>query len=975
MVHLTAVADEATFLLHVRQKLGARAANRFSAALAQPSTTLVDRVLRPHLFQLDHGGDIEDAVYYPVAILKRTPGRNHELAQGLATGSAAYSIDAPEPWAVLSFFANALRACRPDYDEQTGQEIWQPPSERVVFGPFHVFTFEHDVPGIDFLAEQMSWVMSRKKPSDSKMGRLFARLSEHADFAGLTANYSGGKSLHIHAVYDMRLAVEALNLGIIADLRRGFVAHWHLLAPTVRDVLGLPPDVGPDPMLSFPEAYRRLPNAFRLIEGDHVLGVPPGTWVRQVTLFEQWRNRAASGVTGLFFRPEPFHQVPVASRTRPPSSQDSQTFVGVGDLTSEQIAFCEKMLKRHFGDWPRLSGLTHLRGRWTARFFNSPEDQNATSVLRDDHRNILLSGRGAEGLRTEPLQFPLWRMIRLWVAQHARLHHSGGEAVNEEEVVVRKPVSSVSEHPEEAAFREAAQSSDARTAMRAFFLSAVPAHQLLWVRGPEGSGKSSALFAEHHRIIERIEAPGDPQLALYGFGDYRTAVEKCTDFNEAQRANGFIGVLLPSFSEAYARACAELSLAPLSQGEAARRGYSSLWAAVKATQPEVMESFKSRHTEMWASVGDSRLVGFTVHPVLHNWQRESPTRTMWARSFWEDAHNEAERRERAFRETALGLAVHDEVRVESIVEMQPLEVLQWVKRACEAHEPARGRVGIDRQHAAFQAFVRESGPPTIGTEVWELSFDDFRRMASAAFGAWTQVTTRSSGEYEVEQEAEAGGDGDRPDIYAARHGRVWAIQPRMWWNGLAIHVIALTTEALPTAVARRADPSWSVFELDAPSPDRGDLQVHAVRGVTARNLSRLCEEWRDRLDLPGAWVVSNRVASLSNSMSHARARGSNELIGTDIIQTMAFMSPDEYERVQALNAWMRRSDACLLRHIDELNQTSGRNLGFRGRAGCQNHLLVNPRLFALLLEGAVIHSRYGLVLHLDRGQRYRLRAE
>ena len=49
------------------------------------------------------------------------------------------------------------------------------------------------------------------------------------------------------------------------------------------------------------------------------------------------------------------------------------------------------------------------------------------------------------------------------------------------------------------------------------------------------------------------------------------------------------------------------------------------------------------------------------------------------------------------------------------------------------------------------------------------------------------------------------------------------------------------------------------------------------------------------------------------------------------------------------------------------------NLGFRGRAGVRHHLLVNPRLFALLLEGALGRSRYDLRLHLDKGKRYRMR--
>lgn len=63
---------------------------------------------------------------------------------------------------------------------------------------------------------------------------------------------------------------------------------------------------------------------------------------------------------------------------------------------------------------------------------------------------------------------------------------------------------------------------------------------------------------------------------------------------------------------------------------------------------------------------------------------------------------------------------------------------------------------------------------------------------------------------------------------------------------------------------------------------------------------------------------------------------------------MAFMSPAKYERVQAISAWAGRFDACLLRHVDEFNQTAGRNMGFRGREGSRHHLLVNPRLFALL---------------------------
>ena len=49
-------------------------------------------------------------------------------------------------------------------------------------------------------------------------------------------------------------------------------------------------------------------------------------------------------------------------------------------------------------------------------------------------------------------------------------------------------------------------------------------------------------------------------------------------------------------------------------------------------------------------------------------------------------------------------------------------------------------------------------------------------------------------------------------------------------------------------------------------------------------------------------------------------------------------------------------------------------MGFRGRERVEHHLLVNPRLFALLVEGALGRSRYDLRLHLSTGQRYHMRA-
>ena len=181
-----------------------------------------------------------------------------------------------------------------------------------------------------------------------------------------------------------------------------------MLRPIVREALGVPDGIEPDPMLRFPETYRRMPNAYRAVEDDgHILGMPRGTWVRQVTVWEQWRERAASNVTALFFRAEPFHEQASDAEPHQRRRSDGAAVTPVrGDLTREQVAFCEEMLRNHFGDWPKLDRLTHERGRWVARYFNSAQDRNAASMLREDHTNVLLAGTGAELSKSSPAGLP-----------------------------------------------------------------------------------------------------------------------------------------------------------------------------------------------------------------------------------------------------------------------------------------------------------------------------------------------------------------------------------------------------------------------------------------------------------------------------------------------------------------------------------------------------------------------------------------
>ena len=464
------------------------------------------------------------------------------------------------------------------------------------------------------------------------------------------------------------------------------------------------------------------------------------------------------------------------------------------------------------------------------------------------------------------------------------------------------------------------------------FRTTVSQIPMLLVAGPEGIGKTTVLMALHHDIMQRLGQCGETVLAMYAFADYSTVEEKCAAFNRVQSGNGYVGVTLPSFHKVYEEECDRLNILAISTVDAAKRGFTSRFSAIEKLQPQIVERFKARHADLWAKVDGRKPVFFCVHQVAQQWRKSTTTRLMWAPSFWDKAGDRREQVETCRRETNLSLLVHDELKVESLVELQPDEVLSWINSM--AHGDAdiwkNDHSSLSNQFQSYDRYVRTHGFPTAHGEEIKVVFEDARRIADITACRWDHIVTRNTGEYGTWDVNSDVGDAGEDDAYAARHGRGWNVASRDWWHGVADRVVMLTTEAVPTAVARiTADPDWSVFELETPKAPRDHVETYASRSVIGKNLATLGMEWRDNHPADDFFIVSNSVSILNNSMPHVTARGSNELIGKNILQTMTFMTPNEYERLLALNAWTGRSDLVGLRHIDEFNQTTGRNLGYR----------------------------------------------
>jgi hypothetical protein len=121
----------------------------------------------------------------------------------------------------------------------------------------------------------------------------------------------------------------------------------------------------------------------------------------------------------------------------------------------------------------------------------------------------------------------------------------------------------------------------------------------------------------------------------------------------------------------------------------------------------------------------------------------------------------------------------------------------------------------------------------------------------------------------------------------------------MWWRGqrrdgtpflAASRVVVLTTEALPTAVMRASDKFFRVYSLETPNLPRDEIRVMLRKGVTANGMVDTCTAVRDELEAElerPVLIVSNKVKALVGTQSHVSARGSNQYLGSVMLQTMA----------------------------------------------------------------------------------------
>lgn len=858
-----------------------------------------------------------------------------------------------EAWYPYTFFTNSL-----ELDRGRGLA----PKGRTILGKHVVFTYEYDRNELTFFQEQLEWLLPKKAWQKSKIGTLFNLCSERwADFVGITVVWSGGKSLHIHITFECQ-TYQGLH-SVVGSAHEGLMAHWDMLAEEVQATLMPSPKPDgqptiPDLNLKVPGSFRRLPGGMRRLEKDNLLGMPAGMKVPQVVLWEHFRERAHHEASALFFQPTKFAK---ASKMARPQGV-AVNFASFGDVLEQaEIGYCENRLREIYTGYPQLVRLQFddTRRLWVAQFRNSAADRNPSSLMLETHRTIQINGNPPAETVHE-LEYPLGEMIKLWLARFRRERRAEAQpvAANDEDLHVRHPGTQMI-----SAINGAADAHTVRTALEEGLPSLIRLERMTLLRGPEGSAKTSSIMRRHTQIMQEIGRPG---VAMYAFGDYANAEEKCDSFNSLSHPRAH-GVVWKSFSRVYAEICKELGLTEIGYDDAIKAGNQSRWSMVERKQPEVLQALKQRHAAMWAAIGNREPVLFSVHDVAYGWRDCRRTRLLWTRSFWDDAADNGQQ----IAETNLALLVHDEIKVSTFVDAIPAETHDWLQAL-----KARNAAIWDGSHYAVQRdAIAEHSATAPRPEAIEANDNEIRRLLSP--GEWTRVTTKDTEEYVTRV-----CDDPAKDVYAQSHGREWYVRNRSWWahvgKPIAERVVFLTTEFVPATVAKHAIPRLYQVDFDTPSIARDKVEVRPNRRVVAEKIGSVAQaEWKGLGKSASAeWsVISNRKGTFDpvwkvEVISHAAARGSNTLLGKNIIQTCTFMSPAQYEQIQAVNAWAGRDDLVEATHVDEINQSCGRNLGFR-RTGRERHiLLINRRLYSTLeARGAFSGMRYDFELRLDTEER------
>lgn len=875
----------------------------------------LEALLTEHAYTEDRSRS--PAIYHCVADSPDVFRRNHREARRLASSQTTT--------ADYQYFTNPfLRDPCEDLRE------WSMPKDRAALGQFQVFTFEYDR-GPEFLWEQLEWGLPLNKPEASAFGRLSSDLRRtYADYDGLTAVYSGNRSVHIHVAFKTDLYRYRHGDDLAASaVHGGHAKHWRALLPLVEHHLEPSPGDGPDQNLAVHGAFRRMPNGIRTLRKDnHPLGLPKGASVPQVVIWEDHVRRRKEPVDTLFLSPSRFTlQATSTSRNLRAGTAGRHARYSV---TAEQLAYCYAEMRAHYADSELEFIDFDVSGdQWVARFRNSPNDTNPSTILDEDHDRPLVRGRDTDLVSFVPdLPLPFGQMIREWCRAY-----DGEQPYDLDDLAA------------------------ARTKLTRHLPFWIDGFASFLLHAPEGLGKSTGLM--RHIQLTAMTETSPRQPSMVALATYDDAEIKAGEFNITAAGTKFVGVAWPSFRSLY-ETCAGAVQSKLLSYDDADESDISLRAMIEASQPDVATAMRTELTRLWAELDGKTPVLFTSHANAHLWKENTYTRQMLSSAFYDDDFDPKAARA----QSSLNWLIHDEVSVETFVDLYSPREFAWLRGLKSTSKSVWSGASGKRQRAEHARHLKAAGDGN--------SVDIFRasRALKAGLEAFETIQVRNSYEYfDIADEVR--------DFEC--NGHEYQILRRDWWRDgdrqVANRIVYLTTEFVPTLVAEKAmrgrvlsgERREELGDLPIRRPNfaLGKDRVHLiaqkfrsekVAGIAQQHLAA------------GKTVIANKMAGQAGTLSPMAARGRNDLAERNIVQYVNHFPAAQYAKLQALGTWLGRDDICRLTHADVINQTCGRNRGPRNRGG-SHEVYINNNLYRSLMAcaAAVEELRYHLDVSMDQG--------
>ncbi|GGD64821.1 hypothetical protein GRI62_11750 [Erythrobacter arachoides] len=806
----------------------------------------------------------------------------------------------------MAFFTNPLL----NVDFETDEELFRNVNKRVVIAPIVILTFEFDVDDVEFVEAQMAWARGKR---DACRHHAFYQLCRDRfhDLRGMAVNFSGQKSFHYH------FAFSTDHVGIRDFPLDGYKRAWSKLETVFAEFFDLATlKVAPDPALKNAGNYRRLPNGLRILDKPNVFGIEGEC--KQFVIFERVSERAARNIDTALLVDDMFAR-PLVKATRSSTSSP----VVLSQIETDEQDYIDERMRHHFpeGEYPEFAGFVTEDGQTVAMFRNHPADGQPNSRMTMDFGTVQIRGSDPLDCKrgTRRLPLPLGDMIEKWRNEVALMN-----AVDRN----RSPV-------EESFSLAATDYQTASAAIGDIVAQACTvkgiAHTTTLISAPEGVSKTRSLMHNLPDIIAQHEIEARHHTAtMFAFATYEAAQEKAAELENMNHPL-LKPILIKSFSKLYEE-WAEANKEPMIGFEAADAGnYETVLSAIRDRHPQALQYMEDYNLNLWRGVRPpQRAVFFTVHAVAQVWHHKCVTRLI-ASPLYIDGRVEA-----AFADNYVRLLVHDEVGPDDLIEMHHGHLIEFVDSFRPSYDETLSDI---ENYRAFNRFIKHNAVPKKDNGR-QLDYSDAKVLLN--FKATDAVEIVDHQEY---------GEFQNEPFYRDEIGRKWS-----WcktdWIGRARNTVLLTAERLPCHIARwRGD--IEVIELDTPLIDFKPTTLKSVR-ISAKTIGKYAQELQKlgKVDL-----VSNSISDLKNSRSHLAAKGLNSYMGKPVHSIFHVFHPAIWSHLEGLNAIMGRNDCVRLRHLDEINQTIGRNMGFRYRDGASHTAHLNSRLFEAV-RPLILSDRY-----------------